>query len=252
MNESKLFFAALLASAQLIFAAATPGNPILVLAIQDKFGLYTGEILKAEGFNEFQIESPSDAGITLSYLQNFDVVILAETALTDAQRTVLTSFVNAGGRLIAFRPDKQLCSLFGVADAGSTLSEGYLKINTATSTGAGLVSETMRFHGTADRYALDGATAIATLCSNVSTATSNPAVVMNKYGRGRSVAFAYNLPDCIVGFHQGNWALTGATGNGDGVSGRRHQDRFINGWVDITKNHINRPTNRCGCFPRAS
>ena len=34
--------------------------PILVLATNANFGSYTGEILKAEGFNEFQIDSLTD------------------------------------------------------------------------------------------------------------------------------------------------------------------------------------------------
>ena len=37
---------------------------------------------------------------------------------------------------------------------GSTLSEGYLLVNTSSGPGAGIVGQTMQFHGTADRYTL--------------------------------------------------------------------------------------------------
>ena len=50
--------------------------PILVLATSANFGTYTGEILKAEGFNEFIIDSLTDNKITPAYLTRFDIVIL--------------------------------------------------------------------------------------------------------------------------------------------------------------------------------
>ena len=79
---------------------------------------------------------------------------------------MLTDWVNAGGNLIAMRPDKQLAGLLGLTAASTTLANGYLLIDTAAAPGAGIVSQTMQFHGTADRYTLTGATAIATLYSN--------------------------------------------------------------------------------------
>ena len=94
------------------------------------------------------------------------MVILGEMALTSAQVTMLSDWVTAGGNLIAMRPDKQLGGLLGLTDAGATLSNAYLRVNTATAPGAGIVDQTMQFHGTADRYTLNGATTIATLYSN--------------------------------------------------------------------------------------
>ena len=156
-------------------AVGTAANPILVVGSTSGFGTYTGEILKAEGFNEYQIESLSDSGLTLSYLNNFGIVILTESALTSTQGTLFRDYVNGGGNLIAFRPDKQLAAVFGITDATGTLDNGYLKIETGTEIGGGLLSDTLQIHGSADRYNLNGATKIATLYSNSSTATSYPA-----------------------------------------------------------------------------
>ena len=44
----------------------------------------------------------------------------------------------------------------------------------------------MQFHGPADRYTLNGATAVATLYSSATTATSNPAVTLRSVGRRRA------------------------------------------------------------------
>ena len=99
-------------------------------------------------------------------LAPYEVVILGEAALTSAQVNALSNWVCAGGNLIAMRPDKQLAGLLGLTDAAATLSEGYLLVNTATAPGAGIVGQTIQFHGTADRYTLNGATSVATLYSN--------------------------------------------------------------------------------------
>jgi len=48
-----------------------PSEPILILASDDGFGTYTGEILRAEGFNEFQIKSVFDKDITSSFLLKY-------------------------------------------------------------------------------------------------------------------------------------------------------------------------------------
>ncbi len=93
--------------------------------------------------------------------------------------TALTGWVNGGGNLIAMRPDKQLAGLLGLTDAGTTLANAYLQVDTASGRRAPASSgSTMQFHGTADRYTLNGATSVATLYSTATTATSNPAVTL--------------------------------------------------------------------------
>ena len=78
--------------------------------------------------------------------------------------------------------------------------------------GAGLVAQTIQFHGTADRYTLgSGAEALATLYSDASTATSNPAVTLRSVGSsgGQAAAFTYDLARSIVYTRQGNPAWAG-------------------------------------------
>ena len=211
--------------------------PILLLATQDNFGLYTREILKTEGFNDFKTDSLTSAQITLDYFNNFDIVILAETSVTPAQQEMLTKYVTDGGNLIAFRPDKKLSDVFGITDASGEVSEAYLSIHGNTEIGKGITTETLQFHGTADKYNLRGGQAIAGLFTEAGTATGSPAVVMNDYGNGHAIAFLYNLPKSIVFTRQGNHRLAGQ--EMDGILGLRAMDLFTNGWVDTSKNTLN-------------
>ena len=88
----------------------------------DPFGQYYAEILRTEGFNEFAVADISTV-INATSLAAYDVVILASTPLTGAQVTLFTNWVNAGGNLIAMKPDKQLAGLLGLTDANTTLAE---------------------------------------------------------------------------------------------------------------------------------
>ena len=90
------------------------------------FSRYYAEILLAEGLNSFALADVST--LSAGTLAPYDVVILGQTALTAAQVSTLTTWVNGGGNLIAMRPDKQLAGLLGLVDAVSTRAEGYLLV----------------------------------------------------------------------------------------------------------------------------
>ena len=94
-----------------IKAADKENCPILIIGLPGHFDTYTGEILKAEGFNEFQIASLT-VELSLKYLKRFDLVILTETDLSNQQKEIFTSYVKEGGNLIAFRPDKKLATVY--------------------------------------------------------------------------------------------------------------------------------------------
>ena len=101
----------------------------------------------------------------------------------------------------------------------------------------------MQFHGIADRYTLNGATAIATLYSTASTATANPAATLRSVGAngGQAAAFTYDLARSVVYTRQGNPAWAGQ--ERDGVVGIRPDDLFYGAragdvqpdWVDTNK-----------------
>ena len=70
---------------------------------------------------------------------------------------------------------QRLCPVcLGITSASGTTDDGYLKVDPATAPGAGIVSDTIQYHGTADHYSLSGAQAIATIYSNATTPTDLP------------------------------------------------------------------------------
>jgi WD40 repeat protein len=220
-----------------------PGGPILVVTSvsspNGKYGKYYTEILRTEGLNEFAVV---DIGsVTATTLSAYDLVILAPATLSADQVGMFSDWVNAGGKLIAMRPDPQLAGLLGLSSAGSTLSEGYLHVDTSKSPGNGIVSQPMQFHGTADLYTLSAASSVATLYTNFTTATSNPAVTLRSIGTngGQAAAFTYDLATSVVYSRQGNPAW--ATQERDGLSPIRPDDKFYGAatgdphpdWVDL-------------------
>jgi hypothetical protein len=219
-----------------------PGGPVLVIAKStNPFSRYYAEILRAEGITEFAVRDI--ANVTPTTLAGYDAAILGDFALTASQATMVSDWVTGGGDLIAMRPDKQLAGLLGLTDAGATLANAYMRVDATRAPGAGIVTDTMQFHGTADRYALNGATAVATLYSNASTATTAPAVTMRSVGTngGRAAAFTYDLARSVVYTRQGNPAWIGQ--ERDGTTPIRSDDLFYGpasfdpqpNWVDLNK-----------------
>jgi hypothetical protein len=226
--------------------AAGPSNPngstILVLTNSaNPFSSYYSEILLTEGLNQFALRDVST--LSSSALADYDVVLLGQVTLTAAQVTTLSNWVGSGGNLIAMRPDKKLAGLLGLTDAGTTLSEGYLLANTNSGPGAGIVGQTIQFHGTADRYTLSSASSLATLYSSAQTSTANPAVTVRSFGSsgGEVAAFTYDLARSVVLTRQGNPAWAGQ--DRDGLAPLRSDDLFYGpasfdpqpNWVDLNK-----------------
>jgi hypothetical protein len=167
-----------LESGQVSATAPLPsGNAILVVTNPaNPFSGYYQESLRTEGLNVFSVIPIGS--VTPTKLGGFDVVILSAMALNSTQAGMFTDWVTSGGNLIAMWPDKKLATLLGLT-GGSTLSEGYLLMDTSKAPSNDLVNQTIQSHGTADRYTASGDTRVAVLYSNATTATPNPAVTLD-------------------------------------------------------------------------
>ena len=154
---------------------------------QDRYQFFVPELLVTEGLNGFQVAQLTD--ITASFLQHYDTVILPHFTLNSGQVALLQDYVNAGGTLIGFRPDAQLAAVFGVSPLGSAIPEAWLQIQPGTPQGYGLTNQVLRYHGTADRYALNGASSLPTLYQNPTTSLSAPAAAINSFGQGQARSF---------------------------------------------------------------
>jgi hypothetical protein len=201
------------------------GGPVLVITDPgDQFGRYYAEILSVEGLNGF--ERRDIANVSAATLNGYSVVVLAQMALTDAQVSMLSGWVQGGGNLIAMRPDASLAPLLGLGAGGSPVQDGYIKV-AGSGPGAGITTDTMQFHGAADRWTLAGAGTVADLYSNATTPTGMPAVTLRSVGSagGQAAAFTYDLARSVVYTRQGNPAWAGD--ERDQFSPMRSNDLFF-------------------------
>ncbi len=192
---------------------ALAANKILLVTnntVAAPFGDYLAEILRAEGLNTFDVVTLS--ALTATDLTEHAVTVLAETALTAPQATLLTTYVSGGGRLLAMKPDAQIKGLFSLGTAAGAVNNGYVRINSGSildgfAAGIGFPDEALQIHGATDTYPITNpslATAVATLYSNGNTATSFPAVVLSNAGSGKAAAFLYDLGRNVAYTRQGN------------------------------------------------
>jgi hypothetical protein len=225
---------AMMASAANATIPAAPGGPILVVTpgSSDEFRNYVPEIMRGEGLNDFA--SAPVSSLSPALLSSYDVVVLSRTALSDAQAAMVSNWVNAGGNLIAMRPDTRLAGLLGIsALGGATADDANLSVDTSKAPGAGITSALMQYHGPADRYALAGATSVATLSSGT------PAVTLRTVGAGHAAAFTYDLSRSVVETRQGNPAWAGQ--ERDGAAPVRSDDMFFGNaasglpWLDLSR-----------------
>ena len=110
--------------------------------------------------------------------------------------------------------------------------------------GAGLTGVTMQYHGTADRYALNGAAAVAHALLEPRRRrrrTPRSRCGASAANGGQAAAFTYDLARSIVYTRQGNPAWAGQ--NRDGVAPARPNDLFFGNmagdpqpdWIDTQK-----------------
>lgn len=210
--------------------AARPGadQPILLVrdsGSHDPYQNFLPELLTTEGLNEFRVVELKT--LTPSLLAGSDVVILPHLAISAAQTELFTQYVKSGGTLIAFRPDQKLAGLLGVRSLSSSLSDTWLRIDTASPVGAGLAHESLKFHGTADLYSLLTARPYAFLYRTMTVGAKAPAFAVNAFGQGQALFFAFDLTQSIVLTRQGNPAWAGYPNDHDGQRVMRPSQMFM-------------------------
>jgi hypothetical protein len=212
-------------------------RPILLLATEKEFGTYTGELLRTEGFNEFEIDSLNGGKISKAFLAQFDLIIIAEDVTDPNDWQQLSEFVRKGGNLITVTPVQSNEELFGITAAQGSIAGGYITIDTSMHEGKSLSGRKLQLHSDAGLYQLKGARPIAFLTEHLVNDKKSPGVVMHSWGKGRTAAFLYNLPENIVLTRQGNPLFAGI--EKDGIPGLRGMDLFTDGWLDNSNSTIN-------------
>jgi hypothetical protein len=234
-----MLLGSLIAGGQRVTANPTAA-PILFVtdsSSTNRFGAYLGEIMRAEGFMAFEQKDISQ----ITHLDAYSVVVLSEMAL-GTRANLFTSYVNGGGKLIAMRPDAQLNSLCGWSTdtATPTFADGYVKFDTSSGKpGNGLRSESMQYHGGANKYLATLAGGTTKVASFVQGTTElAPAIVQRSSGGGTISCWAYDLAKSVAYTRQGNPTNADVDTDGDGVL--RTIDLFqANGggdpWIDRDK-----------------
>lgn len=199
-----------------------PGAP-------NPFGLYLGEILRAEGWTPYDVIPLSS--ISPSLLQPYAIVLLAEVPLDATQAGILRDYVGNGGRLIAMRPAPELRAAMGWNAVG-TLSDAYIRFEPDHPIVQGLVTESLQFHGAGDLYAPEGVEVIARFYPDRNTNSGFAAIGRVARGNGWATFWGYDLARSVALTRQGNPDWVGQDREPDGIL--RTTDVF-SGWIDLER-----------------
>jgi len=197
------------------------------------FGLYSREILLAEGIISFDVAMLSS--FDFDGLRDYDIVLLSDGPLSQEQADRISKYVFDGGSLLVMHPDARLLPILGLKDLMKSSNQKYIVMDDVHELAHGIVAVSLQYHGDANCYLLDGAQAIAWLCDKNGDARNYPAVSIHQYGKGKVCTWVYDLARSVVLTRQGNpkWANQ----ERDGFDGIRPSDMF-HGWLDLDRIEI--------------
>jgi len=218
--------------------------PILVLLRpgqeENAYGRFTGEILRAEGWNGFQLVELPDP-FRREDIPPADLLILTRCVLRASEIEALLGCVRDGGNLIAFRPAYALAEAFGLVPTYTVTFPPYIGIDRGSRTGGGLTGEPLQAHLPADNFRIEGVDptpqVAAWLCDGDGRLTPFPALTVLSVGKGTAAFFAYDLPAAVAKIRQGNPDLAGSMVFGLWKDHPRPTDLFL-GHLDTAKGHI--------------
>ena len=212
-------------------------SPILLLYSTDEFGAYTSEILKTEGFSDFDARELGSVNLSAELLKKYRIVVLSCTRLSPEQVLAVASYVKEAGNLIAVTPHPELEEVLGIRVESGKSDFSIMSIDSVTSIGRGLTGQKFRIHAPGSLCTAKSAETLAWFYPERKHMQGSPAVTINQFGKGRTIAFLYNLPQNVVYTRQGN--PNSADKEMDGITGIRAMDLFTDQWVDGSDNVLN-------------
>jgi hypothetical protein len=178
---------------------------------ENAFGLFTNEILKAEGLNGFEIWDFKDQ--SLPDFRDGDLVILTRCFLNRAQMRALKSAVENGLRLVCFQPSWQLAQVFGWTPEKQILQPGWI----AVEEGLPGAWEHLQTHIPIALYENQSAPEYSRLAGAAEDRLNqlqNPAIAHQKIGDGEIISFFYDLPKAIARLRFGDPERASLLNNG--------------------------------------
>ncbi len=210
---------------------------LLLISSSRNFGNYTGEILKAEGLNEFDTAGVEKILSGHVSLKDYSTIILSAGNPDPALWQKLQEYVHEGGNLISVIPGNLPGSLLGFGKSENDTIHRYIFPGSPFFSEAGITSHRIQIHSERTSLVSGNPEELAWFGTFDGPAKDMPAVVIYTHGKGKAAAFLYNLPANIVLTRQGNPEAAGM--EMDGIPGLRAMDLFTKGWVDTTCNTIN-------------
>ncbi len=217
-------------------------SPILILVRsqqpENMFGRYTGEMLKLEGINDFEIV---DMDTTEDWLAgNPAVVILTRARMRIREQDQLFSYVKDGGRLIVFRPSYRFADPLGLNSRYSTTLKAYLLPDADHPVSRGLPQEPIQCHWPTERFGFGrlagGAEIIAHDYADANSPTGYPAIIKFALGQGQIALCFYDPPATVARIRFGNPELASLSTRGVRFYPRA-QDLFT-GHIDLSRAYL--------------
>ncbi len=216
--------------------------PILVLVRsrqpENIFGAYTGEMLKLDGINAFDLVDMETSEDWLATQPS--VAILTRCRLRNREQQRLLEYVREGGRLIVFRPAYRLCEPLGLTATFTTTPSPYLLPDADHPVSRGLPHEPIQCHWTTERYGLGslpgGAEIIAHDYAEVTSPTGYPAIVSFALGSGQIALCFYDPPATVARLRFGDPDLASVN-----TMGFRYYTRpgdLFTGYFDLSRGHL--------------
>ena len=168
----------------------------------ERLGGYMAEILKTEGFLDFEVVGLRD--LNADVLNKTGFLILTESRLNGHQLKEIPEWVKRGGLLVGLRPDPRLAEVFGVRYRFEGFETGYMRTNPQSRLGRQTETEALQLHTRPDLYDLQGAEAAFYVLRTPEASPKFPAITTHRLGKGRAVLSTYNLAKNIVWTRQGD------------------------------------------------
>jgi hypothetical protein len=208
-------------------------SPLALLAPNSAAPAAWQELLRVEGLPYANVLPM--AQLAPNWLDSVTaVVVLAGEVGVDVAEQ-LRDFVVAGGGLVVVQPGVSLSALCGLIGSEAITDGGYLRTQPDALGVGGIAAQPMQFHAPLRHYQLDGADAIAYLCSRDGSTTDAPAITFRRVGRGQVVTWCYDLAASVVRTRQGPSERAGQ--ELDGLEGVRAIDMFVD-FVDLDRIHL--------------
>ena len=234
---------------------------VVIVSDPPDLSAYVGEILKTWGLACFDRVGP-DAPARFDPAETPVAVVPATDR--DAERaTALVEYALRGGTVVCCLPQGELAAAVGLDDQGDKSTPLQLRVTAFPA--AGLAGELLPVVGRARSYACaPDAGALAYLSHPRQYRGESVGIVRRSVGRGRIVAFAFDLPLCVLMERQGDPARAESIPPDDACARPSHMavdtGMTDGGWVphadllgrllvDVVRRHVPAPVPLVGHLP---